>query len=77
MLQLFYAALVTLLLIIAVSSLFLWIRLGGNSLLKTPGNILLIIAHPDDECMFFSPTILSLTKSSQHNVYLLCLSEGS
>ena len=37
------------------------------------GNTLLVIAHPDDECLFFSPTLLSLRQST----YLLCLSNGS
>lgn len=35
-------------------------------------NVLLVIAHPDDECLFFSPTILS----SNARFYLLCLSNG-
>lgn len=37
---------------------------------------LIITAHPDDECMFFGPTILSLTKQKNCMVYLLCLSNG-
>lgn len=36
---------------------------------------LLVTAHPDDECMFFAPTILKLVES-QASVYLLCLSTG-
>lgn len=36
---------------------------------------LLVTAHPDDECMFFAPTILKLVES-QAAVYLLCLSTG-
>ena len=37
--------------------------------------ILLVIAHPDDEAMFFTPAILELSK---HNIiHLLCLSNGS
>ncbi|XP_022741935.1 probable N-acetylglucosaminyl-phosphatidylinositol de-N-acetylase isoform X3 [Durio zibethinus] len=36
-------------------------------------NVLLVVAHPDDESMFFSPTISYLT-SRGHNLYLLCLS---
>lgn len=54
-----------------------WKRLSEKSSLKIPGRVLLIIAHPDDECMFFSPTILTLTRTAPHNVYLLCLSEGN
>ena len=34
--------------------------------------ILFLIAHPDDECMFFQPTIKNLRKN--HYVHLLCLS---
>ncbi|KAF6157794.1 hypothetical protein GIB67_038262 [Kingdonia uniflora] len=39
-------------------------------------NILLVIAHPDDESMFFSPTILYLT-SKGHILHILCLSTGN
>lgn len=38
--------------------------------------VLIVIAHPDDESMFFGPTILSLTKRNDCQVYLLCLSNG-
>ncbi|KAK3442945.1 hypothetical protein EUGRSUZ_B03172 [Eucalyptus grandis] len=38
-------------------------------------NALLVIAHPDDESMFFSPTISFLT-SRGHNLHILCLSVG-
>lgn len=36
---------------------------------------LILTAHPDDECMFFSPTILSLRQQDMH-VKALCLSSG-
>lgn len=40
--------------------------------------ICLLIAHPDDEAMFFSPTLLALTASETGNhVKILCLSSGS
>ncbi|KAG9153627.1 hypothetical protein Leryth_008562 [Lithospermum erythrorhizon] len=39
-------------------------------------NILLVIAHPDDESMFFTPTIIYLT-SRGHNVHILCISTGN
>lgn len=40
-------------------------------------NILLLIAHPDDEAMFFSPTLMALTRPRCANkVQILCLSEG-
>lgn len=37
---------------------------------------LIVTAHPDDECMFFAPTIIQLIKLNA-SVHLLCLSEGT
>ncbi|KAK1727541.1 GlcNAc-PI de-N-acetylase [Colletotrichum acutatum] len=40
--------------------------------------ICLLIAHPDDEAMFFAPTVLALTKPDTGNhVKILCLSSGN
>ncbi|KAF8427514.1 phosphatidylinositol glycan class L [Tirmania nivea] len=40
--------------------------------------ILLVISHPDDEAMFFSPTLLSLTAPHlQNDVRVICLSSGN
>ena len=39
-------------------------------------SVLLVIAHPDDECMFFSPTIVTL-HTMGYNVFVLCLSNGN
>lgn len=40
--------------------------------------ILLLIAHPDDEAMFFSPTVLSLAQPHLGNhIKILCLSTGN
>lgn len=39
--------------------------------------ICLLIAHPDDEAMFFAPALLQLTKPEAGNhVKILCLSSG-
>ncbi|EIN08188.1 LmbE-like protein [Punctularia strigosozonata HHB-11173 SS5] len=40
--------------------------------------ILLLTAHPDDECMFFAPTLLALMRDQgrSREVYSLCLSVG-
>ncbi|XP_026778202.3 N-acetylglucosaminyl-phosphatidylinositol de-N-acetylase [Pangasianodon hypophthalmus] len=38
--------------------------------------VLLVTAHPDDECMFFAPAVLKLSESNAA-VYLLCLSSGN
>ncbi len=44
----------------------------------TNKSILLLIAHPDDEAMFFSPTLLALTApNSGNHVKILCLSNGN
>ncbi|XP_068469693.1 uncharacterized protein [Phaseolus vulgaris] len=46
---------------------------NGRSFRKR--NVLLVTAHPDDESMFFTPTINFLT-SKGHNIQILCLSTG-
>jgi hypothetical protein len=39
--------------------------------------ICLLIAHPDDEAMFFSPAVMALTRPETGNhVKILCLSSG-
>jgi N-acetylglucosaminylphosphatidylinositol deacetylase len=39
--------------------------------------ILLLIAHPDDEAMFFAPTLRRLsTPGLQNQIFILCLSSG-
>ncbi|XP_062227121.1 probable N-acetylglucosaminyl-phosphatidylinositol de-N-acetylase [Phragmites australis] len=39
-------------------------------------NVLLVVAHPDDESMFFAPTILFL-KANGHSIHILCISQGN
>lgn len=40
--------------------------------------VCLLIAHPDDEAMFFAPTVLALTRPETGNhVKILCLSSGT
>lgn len=66
---------------------FKWILIAFNSLTilllylykknnKRPRqhSVLLLTAHPDDESMFFTPTISSI--ASDYYVHLLCLSGG-
>lgn len=41
-------------------------------------NIMMVIAHPDDEVMFFGPTLFGITKEKYANqVRILCLSNGT
>jgi len=39
--------------------------------------VLLVTAHPDDEAMFFAPTILRLTQRHDVNFFHVCLSNGN
>lgn len=39
--------------------------------------VLIVTSHPDDECMFFGPLILALTKRLDCQPYVLCLSNGN
>ena len=44
--------------------------------LKKSQSFCLLIAHPDDEVLFFGPTIISLMKLG-HKLHVLCLSNGN
>lgn len=50
-------------------------RMDGK---RIRGNTLLVIAHPDDECMFFGPTVISFLKQrrGREKFLILCLSNG-
>lgn len=39
--------------------------------------ICLLIAHPDDECMFFGPIIQALSKDKSNYFYVLCMTTGN
>ncbi|KAI4163426.1 MAG: hypothetical protein LQ342_002933 [Letrouitia transgressa] len=71
-------------LILAISILLpsLWLYTAHLSRTSNPTfrkkRICLLIAHPDDEAMFFSPTLLALTAPDLGNhVKILCLSNGN
>jgi len=44
--------------------------------LKDARRVLIVTSHPDDEVMFFGPTILGLLRSGVTEVFLLCMSPG-
>jgi len=37
----------------------------------------LVTAHPDDECMFFGPTLVALAKMKDVQIFVICLSMGN
>lgn len=55
-----------------------WARMKSQKPAGVPGDgsrTLLVIAHPDDEAMFFAPTVLGLARL-RHRLSLLCFSAG-
>uniref|UniRef100_A0A915LBM8 N-acetylglucosaminylphosphatidylinositol deacetylase n=1 Tax=Romanomermis culicivorax TaxID=13658 RepID=A0A915LBM8_ROMCU len=53
-------------------------RKSKDKQFKNCKRILLITAHPDDECMFFGPTILELAGDKEkYDFHILCLSSGN
>lgn len=56
-----------------LNSLF---ALRNTTIMPKGKHYLLVIAHPDDECMFFSPTVINLTANG-NRVSVLCLSNGN
>lgn len=70
---LFFIAYITLCIALYLSAVH-WKHIGGCNL--APKRVLFVVAHPDDECMFFGPTIIKHTSRHDCQVYLLCLSKG-
>ena len=58
---------------VALGCLYLVAR--GKNEFADGKRTLFVVAHPDDECMFFAPSILAAASHTSH-VYLLCLSDG-
>jgi len=48
--------------------------LSSKNVLQDSQKVLLLTAHPDDECLFFAPTLLSLP--AEVELHSLCLSTG-
>lgn len=44
---------------------------------KPHKHVLFVTAHPDDECMFFGPTLAALVQRTDLTISLLCLSTGN
>jgi hypothetical protein len=49
---------------------------GSGGLACNDRRVMLVIAHPDDEAMFFVPTISTLHTLPNVHLYILCLSKG-
>ena len=50
---------------------------GSEKSRKKKRQVLVVTAHPDDECMFFGPTICSMVAARHTEVHLLCMSTGN
>lgn len=63
-------------------SAFRWNETSSDGVNGGRQRILLLTAHPDDECMFFAPTLLALLRETHGDakknseVHSLCLSNG-
>ena len=71
--------LLTLVLIIVLSFCLIFYGLiakARSKEIKTAKRVLLVISHPDDECMFFGPTVLSMAKNPSVTIFMLCMSNG-
>lgn len=56
------------------SSKFRFLR--STKLPQNVSRVLLVTAHPDDECMFFGPTLIALQKRENCRIFVLCMSRG-
>ncbi|KAJ3560123.1 hypothetical protein NP233_g11038 [Leucocoprinus birnbaumii] len=66
-------------LLLSFFTAFLYLPFDTGSFTTTSGHtrVLILTAHPDDECMFFAPTILGLNATQKSlEISSLCLSVG-
>ncbi|CAJ1017906.1 N-acetyl-D-acetylglucosaminylphosphatidylinositol deacetylase [Leishmania guyanensis] len=56
--------------------LLLWLKISNLAGTSVRSDVLLVLAHPDDEAMFFTPLLHSL-RAQRVTVHLLCLSNGN
>jgi len=54
-----------------------WSRQKFTKELPNANRVLFLIAHPDDEVMFFGPVFINLIQRIKNHVYVLCLSDGN
>lgn len=52
-----------------------WTSASAGRFSPSSDRVLLVVAHPDDESMFFAPLLLSLRRA-EVPVFVLCLSTG-
>jgi len=79
-----HAVVALLLFFLPLTSIWVWVmghwfmrRRRSTGLLFSPSDrVLLVVAHPDDESMFFAPTILQI-RGSNIPLFILCLSTGT
>ncbi|CAG9767742.1 unnamed protein product [Ceutorhynchus assimilis] len=53
-----------------------WGLIGFTRNMRHARRVLFVTAHPDDEVMFFGPTILNYLQKPNCQVFLMCLSSG-
>ncbi|CAF2048398.1 unnamed protein product [Brassica napus] len=63
-------------LLVVLQNLMISLCLETSGETHNKKNVLFVISHPDDESMFFSPTINYLTANA-YNIHVLCLSTGN
>ncbi len=63
--------------VVALAAVVIWAgQYLQRPLQPDPKRLLLVIAHPDDESMFFAPTLLALRRQGVE-VFVACLSNGA
>lgn len=73
--MIFDVCILLILLVLTLALLYVYLRRKNLPIKKAGTRCLLVVAHPDDETMFFGPTISSLL-SKHSKIYVLCLSTG-
>ena len=69
----------SMLLILPVVILYAFlVKFSVDRLPESVSRVALVIAHPDDEVMFFAPSLIKIMKQiGRENFYLVCITNGN
>ncbi|CAH0549673.1 unnamed protein product [Brassicogethes aeneus] len=71
-----FSLLYILLCILLYALIVVWKKFPYTNSIRKSKRVLFVTGHPDDEVMFFGPTILHFINNTDTEVYLMCLSIG-
>ena len=73
----YWFSMLLIILVVVILYVFL-LKFSVDRLPEGVSRVALVIAHPDDEVMFFAPSLIKIMKEiGRENFYLVCITSGN